>query len=121
MKNLASLVLVLFLFTQSFVFALPQQDGMPRLTNKQVVEMVKAGLSAEVIISKIKTSRCNFDTDPSILAEMKHNGVPNEVLKAMILWMAPGLQPRLFRSRHSQHRLPIRCGKLRWWLTSLPG
>jgi hypothetical protein len=61
---------------------------MPRLTNKQVVEMVKAGLSAEVIISKIKTSRCNFETDPSILAEMKHNGVPNEVLKAMIdsLW-----------------------------------
>jgi hypothetical protein len=95
MKNSVSLVLAFFVFTQSFVFAFPQQDAMPRLTNKQVVEMVKAGLSAEVIISKIKTSRCNFETDPSILAEMKHNGVPNEVLKAMIeAPYGPPQQPR---------------------------
>jgi hypothetical protein len=32
----------------------------------------------------ISRGHCNFDTDPSILAEMKYNGVPNEVLQAMI-------------------------------------
>ncbi len=84
MKKSASLVITFLLFAQSFVYALPQQDAMPRLVNKQIIEMVKAGLSKEVIIAKIKASRCNFDTDPSILAEMKYNGVPNEVLQAMI-------------------------------------
>jgi hypothetical protein len=48
------------------------------------MEMVKAGLSTDVIVTKIKTSRCNFDTDPSMLAELKHKGVPNEILKAMV-------------------------------------
>ncbi len=84
MKKSASLVITFLLFAQSFVYALPQQDRVPRLVNKQIIEMVKAGLSKEVIIAKIKTSRCNFDTDPSILTEMKYNGVPNEVLQAMI-------------------------------------
>ncbi|MDX6306832.1 MAG: hypothetical protein QOI77_3801 [Blastocatellia bacterium] len=100
MKHSGSLVLAFLIFAQSFVFALPQQDAMARLTNKEVIEMVKAGLSVEVIISKIKTSRCNFETDPSILAEMKHNGVPNEVLKAMI--EAPYGPPRQLRAEQTQ-------------------
>lgn len=46
--------------------------------------MVKADLSPEVIITKIRTSRCHFDTTPSVLAELKQSGVPNDVLLAMI-------------------------------------
>jgi hypothetical protein len=84
MNKSTPLVLTLLLLAQSLVFAFPQQETMPRLTNKQIVEMVRAGLSPEVIISKIKTSRCNFETDPSLLTEMKQKGVPNEVLRAMI-------------------------------------
>lgn len=83
MKKSASVVLSLFLVTQSLIAA-THQEVMPRLANRDVVEMFNAGISSEVIISKIKTSRCNFDTDPSILAELKHKGVPNEILKAMI-------------------------------------
>jgi len=55
-----------------------------RLTNSQVVELVKAGIGAETIIEKIKRSRCNFDTNPSQLAELKYKGVPDQVLRAMI-------------------------------------
>src|SRR5688500_3464894 len=55
-----------------------------RLTNKEIVEMVTAGLSSELIIAKIKVSRCNFDTDPTQLSELKSKGVSNEVLHAMI-------------------------------------
>src|SRR5690349_3902576 len=84
MNKITLLLLTLLLLTQSLVFAFPQQETMPRLANKQIVEMVRAGLSAEVIVSKIKTSRCNFETDPSLLAELKQKGVPNEVLQAMI-------------------------------------
>jgi hypothetical protein len=83
MKKSASVVLSLFLLTQTLIAATPQET-LPRLTNQDVVEMFKAGLSNEVILSKIKTSRCNFDTDPSILAELKHKGLPNEILQAMV-------------------------------------
>lgn len=100
MKKSVPLFLTFVLLTQSFVFALPQQEIMPRLVNKQIVEMVKAGLSTEVIIAKIKTSRCNFDTEPSVLAEMKHTGVPNEVLQAMI--EAPYGAPRQETVKRSQ-------------------
>lgn len=83
MKKTPALVLSLLLFAQSLLAASPQQT-MPRLTNQDVVAMLKAGLSSDVIVAKIKTSRCNFDTDPSILAELKHRGVPNEIIKAMV-------------------------------------
>lgn len=46
--------------------------------------MVRAQLSAEIIIEKIKTSRCNFNTEPSVLAELKRSGVPDAILMAMI-------------------------------------
>lgn len=59
-------------------------ESLPRLTNKDVLEMVKASIAPEVIIAKIKVSRCNFDTEPSILAELKRSGVSNDVSMAMI-------------------------------------
>ena len=43
-----------------------EPDLATRLTNKEIIELVTAGLSSEVIIAKIKVSRCNFDTDPSL-------------------------------------------------------
>jgi hypothetical protein len=82
MKHLLMFMLTILLAVYG---ALGQEDAsVPRLTNKDIVSMVKAGVSPEVIISKIKISRCNFDTDPTVLAELKQNGVSNETLKAMI-------------------------------------
>jgi len=46
--------------------------------------MIKGGLTPQVVIAKIKTSRCTFDTDPSELTELKFRGVPIEVIQAMI-------------------------------------
>lgn len=68
-------------------------EDLPRLTNREILEMTKAGLSSDVIISKIKVSRCNFDTDPTQLVELKTKGVANEVLRAMI--EAPYGDPRV--------------------------
>jgi len=62
----------------------PTAEEMPRLTNKEVLGMVQAGISSGVIIAKIKISRCAFDTDPTQLVELKSRGVPDEVLQAMI-------------------------------------
>ena len=67
-------------------------ENLPRLTNKEILEMTKAGLSSDVIIAKIQVSRCNFDTEPTQLVELKTKGVANEVLQAMI--EAPYGNPR---------------------------
>jgi hypothetical protein len=46
--------------------------------------MVKAKLPPALIIEKINTSKCSFDTFPSVLAELKYRGVPDDVLMAMV-------------------------------------
>ena len=76
-----SLVLVLSISCVSFAFA---QTTLNPLTNRDIMTMVRAKLSPTLIIEKIKTSPCAFDTFPSVLAEMKYKGVPDEVLMAMV-------------------------------------
>lgn len=53
------------------------------LTNQDVLILVKAKLSTEVIIAKIKTSSCAFAVAPADLQELKTAGVPDEVIAAM--------------------------------------
>jgi hypothetical protein len=54
------------------------------LTNQDVVEMVKTGLSAEIILAKIKSGPCNFDTSAAALKELKTADVPDNVILAMV-------------------------------------
>ena len=82
-KSLLSLfrARVLSLSCVSFAFA---QTNLTPLTNGDIITMVRAKLSPALIIQKIKTSSCAFDTFPSVLAELKYKGVPDEVLLAMV-------------------------------------
>jgi hypothetical protein len=59
------------------------QETQP-LTNADVLTMVKAGLSAEIITAKIKASPDRFDTSPATLGELKNAGVPDAVILAMV-------------------------------------
>lgn len=94
-----SLALVLTLYL-AFPAALAQaQIPEKPLTNAQVVEMVKANLSTEVIIAKIQVSRCHFDTNPSVLNELKYRGVPDAIIIAMA--EAPYGAPRKPRPQSS--------------------
>lgn len=54
------------------------------LTNKDVIDMLKAGLTAEVVVAKIKSSATNFDTSPAALTELKAANVPDDVILAMV-------------------------------------
>ena len=45
--------------------------------------MVRAGLSDKLVITKINTSACRFDTSPQALIALKKSGVSNAVLQAM--------------------------------------
>lgn len=63
--------------------ARPQGQAAP-LSNKDVVEMLKMGLSAEVIVAKIKVTPSKFDTGPAALQELKTAGAPDAVILAMV-------------------------------------
>jgi len=54
------------------------------LSNNDISEMSSAGLPAEVLIAKIKSSACAFDTAPASLKNLKANGVPDKAILAMI-------------------------------------
>lgn len=46
--------------------------------------MVKLGFSNDIIISKINSSTCNFDTSIDSLKALKEMGVNNDIIIAMI-------------------------------------
>ena len=71
------------------------QSSMFPLTNGDILRMVKAKVPVEQIIAKIKTSRCHFDTTPTVLDELRHKRVPEAVLSAM--YEAPYGQPKPVR------------------------
>jgi len=97
MKKLVSSILILSLgmAVVAFPSVAPSvtQDPAPvpnkpaasaALTNKDVVEMFKAGLTADVVVAKIKSSETNFDTSPAALADLKAANVPDDVILAMV-------------------------------------
>jgi hypothetical protein len=64
------------------------QDVSAKLTNKDVVGMLNAGLSADVVIAKIKSSATDFDTSAAALQELKSANVPDAVILTMV--QSPG-------------------------------
>lgn len=61
----------------------PSSSGAD-LTNRDILGMVKAGLPADVLVAKIKTSTCQFDTSPGALEKLKSGGVPDSVILEMV-------------------------------------
>lgn len=54
------------------------------LTDASVLQMLKSGLSADIVAAKIKVSPTSFDTSPAALDELKAAGVPDTLILAMI-------------------------------------
>lgn len=65
------------------------QTVAAKLSNKDVLDMLKTGLSVEVVIAKIKSSPNNFDTSPSALQELKAANVPDAIILAMVQAATP--------------------------------
>lgn len=55
------------------------------LRNSDVLRMVEDQVKPEIIISKILTSPCNFDTFPPVLQDLRRRGVPEKILLVMKL------------------------------------
>lgn len=54
------------------------------LTNRDISTMIATGLSPDVVIAKIQSSQCTFDTSPQALEDLKRSGVPNSVILVMV-------------------------------------
>jgi hypothetical protein len=67
--------------------AKPQGPAVPPLNNASIVKMRNLRLSADVIVAKIQSSPCEFDTTPAAMQKLKQAGVPDKVILAMV--MAP--------------------------------
>ena len=76
-----SLVLV---FTLLFAYTANAQDNVIELRNGDVLSMIAAKVPVDAIITKIQTSRCNFDTFPPVISELRYRGVPEDILIAMV-------------------------------------
>jgi hypothetical protein len=59
------------------------------LTNRDIVDMKKAGLSDEVILTKIQTSEADFRTGPQDLIDLKAADVGDRIIQAMVEKASP--------------------------------
>lgn len=96
MHRMLSVFLLLLLLTQpsSLLASINMQDAaksvqasqadVAPLGNRDVVAMVRAKIASEVIIAKIKSSAVIFDTAPATLQQLKADGVPDEIIVAMV-------------------------------------
>lgn len=73
-----------FVVLAALFMAVPAFSANDVLNNQGVIEMVRLGLSQEVIEAKIHSSPNNFDTSPEALAKLKHAHVPTAVITTMI-------------------------------------
>jgi hypothetical protein len=61
-----------------------QPKTLSTLTDKDISTMIASGLSPEIVIAKIQSSPCTFDTSPQALEDLKRSGVPNSVILVMV-------------------------------------
>jgi hypothetical protein len=90
LKRIPLPALLLLLLATAPALAQPAQAP---LTNNDVLELHRAGLSAEVIVAKINSAPRAFDTSVAALRELKQAGVPEAVILAMIGAAKPEAPP----------------------------
>jgi hypothetical protein len=63
----------------------PQQvQGVAKLSNEDILDMLRTGLSPQIVIAKIKSSATAFDTSATALQRLKAARVPDSVILAMV-------------------------------------
>jgi len=86
MQNMSKLNLARVLGLILLLVALPAPvvRAEDALNNAAVIELQKLNLGDGVILEKIKTSKCNFDTSLSGLKQLKDANVSSAVIQAML-------------------------------------
>ncbi len=84
-------------FVVLLLFSISVAAQREMLTNASVIEMTAAGLSAEIIVTKINASDTRFDVSTGSLVELKKAGVADDIIKLMMQraeTQLPGIPPR---------------------------
>jgi hypothetical protein len=78
--------IALILIAVASMIALPvvAQPAGDILNNAGIIELKQAGFGDTVLVEKIKTSKCNFDTSLAGLKQLKTAGVSDAVITAMV-------------------------------------
>ena len=58
--------------------------GQTELTNKDVIELVKSGLSETIVLAKVRTANAKFDTSTEALKILTQEKVSDNIIAAMI-------------------------------------
>jgi hypothetical protein len=89
-KVCTGLLALMFVLVAGMLFAQtksskPAAPAVNAMTNKDVVAMVGAGLSTDVVVAAIREAKVKrFNTTATGLIELKKANVPDEVIKAMM-------------------------------------
>jgi formylglycine-generating enzyme required for sulfatase activity len=51
--------------------------------NQDIIRLVRSGLDDEIVIAKIGSSKCQFDTSPAALIQLRQSGISEAVIKVM--------------------------------------
>jgi hypothetical protein len=84
-RHSASLVFCLLVLSGAATALKAQtvQPGGEVLTNEHVITMLRGGLSSTIVVSKIRSSKTNFNLSTEELLRLKNQSVPDEVVSAM--------------------------------------
>jgi hypothetical protein len=80
----AFVTLMLIVSISLSIFAQEPKKVDSTMKNAEVAELVKSGLSENIIIAKIKSSKTEFDTSSTALVKLKESGVSDNLILAMI-------------------------------------
>ena len=76
--------LLLLVLALLMTCSLTRGQGPAPLSNADIIKMVHLKFGDNVIVAKIKSSACNFDTSMDALVKLKQAGVSDAVLAAMV-------------------------------------
>jgi hypothetical protein len=74
-------ILVFFLLVPHFAMG---QPAPAEITNSDVISMTKAGIGEKTIVLAVQRGPVKFDTSPQALIALKHAGVSDQVLNAIL-------------------------------------
>src|SRR5881628_2500557 len=108
MRRSSGLLLAVALLSCPVTGAEPAGDHK-KLTNQQVVSMLKAGVAPEIVVQTISIGSNEFDISADALIALKQQRVPDEVIRAMVCpgsntsppVSSPVSEPQALRSAHS--------------------
>lgn len=83
--------------------ALAQEEEI--LSNADIIALTEAGLSAAVIVTKIKASKTDFDTSVDQLVALSKAGVDGSVIEVMVI-AAKSPEPQMMQTPTSTNELP---------------